>query len=98
MSFLPFPSDFPPPNVPDNYRLIYEGMSSSYEGERYGAVRRMRSGNLPARTVCLFYTNGCLSVAHDPNNCDRVRFPSRQEMYNYIETMCVLNTWENSNE
>jgi hypothetical protein len=90
-----FPPDFPPPNLPpETYRCFYSGASKTYPGARHAAVQRS-IGNDLWESVALFYDTNILGVLDAPGH---IQFPSRQEMYNYIETMCILNTWEEQDE
>ena len=92
-----FPDDFPPPKLPPEYLLRYSGDSGTFPDQRYYTLyadhaRENRLGLLYDHGVWWPTRNGI------GRREDQMLFPSRQEMYNYIETMCVLNTWEKCDE
>jgi hypothetical protein len=94
------PEDFPPPNLPPGHSCNYEGDSGSFEGQRYYALYRgEREGDGESRRIGLFYDRHLFWFSDKFGlEGERIPFPSRVEMYNYIEAMCALNLWEIQDE
>lgn len=81
------PDDFLPPELPEGYRVEYEGASGSFEGHRF--YRLYKGMSAPG----VFYDNHVFWHA-TKEIVDVLRFPSREAMYNWIVAQCVLDTWE----